>query len=88
MDDSLGKTNRRAQRITVAAVADRTSRTLRTIPMIISNGMVFLDYDTNDFVLRGQLGLNDRFDWISVGGGSMLEFLAKGTLPGLQALLN
>jgi len=35
-----------------------------------------------------EFGLNDRFDWISVGGGSMLEFLAKGTLPGLQALLN
>ena len=33
-------------------------------------------------------GLEDKFDWISVGGGSMLEFLAKGTLPGIQALLN
>jgi len=32
------------------------------------------------------LGLTDRFDWISVGGGAMLEFLAKGTLPGLDAL--
>lgn len=27
------------------------------------------------------------FSWISTGGGAMLEFLAKGTLPGLQALL-
>lgn len=33
------------------------------------------------------LGLNDRFDWISVGGGAMLEFLSKGTLPGIEALL-
>lgn len=32
------------------------------------------------------LGLNDKFDWISVGGGSFLEFLAKGTLPGIEAL--
>jgi phosphoglycerate kinase len=32
------------------------------------------------------LGLNERFDWISVGGGASLEFLAKGTLPGIQAL--
>jgi phosphoglycerate kinase len=34
------------------------------------------------------LGLTDGFDWISVGGGAMLEFLAKGTLPGIEALLN
>ncbi len=32
--------------------------------------------------------LKDKFDWISVGGGSMLEFLAKGTLPGIEALLS
>lgn len=33
------------------------------------------------------LELNDKFDWISVGGGSFLEFLAKGTLPGIEALI-
>lgn len=33
------------------------------------------------------LGIKDKFDWISVGGGAMLEFLAKGTLPGIEALL-
>jgi 3-phosphoglycerate kinase len=34
------------------------------------------------------LNLTQRFNWISVGGGAMLEFLSKGTLPGIQALLN
>jgi 3-phosphoglycerate kinase len=32
-------------------------------------------------------GLEDKFDWISVGGGAMLEYLIKGTLPGIEALL-
>ncbi len=32
------------------------------------------------------LGLSHRFSFISTGGGAMLDFLAKGTLPGLRAL--
>ncbi len=32
------------------------------------------------------LGVAERFSFISTGGGAMLEFLAKGTLPGLEAL--
>lgn len=34
----------------------------------------------------GKLKLDDRFSFISTGGGAMLDFLAKGTLPGLDAL--
>ncbi len=33
------------------------------------------------------LNLKEKFDWVSVGGGAMLEFLVQKTLPGLQALL-
>jgi 3-phosphoglycerate kinase len=32
------------------------------------------------------LGLSGQFSFISTGGGAMLDFLAKGTLPGLDAL--
>lgn len=34
-----------------------------------------------------KFGLTEKFDWISVGGGAMLEYLVKGTLPGIEALL-
>lgn len=32
------------------------------------------------------LGMENSFDWISVGGGAMLEYLSKKTLPGIEAL--
>lgn len=33
-----------------------------------------------------ELGITDRFSFISTGGGAMLDLIAKGTLPGLEAI--
>lgn len=33
------------------------------------------------------LGLDKKFDFISTAGGAMLDFLAEGTLPGIDAVL-
>lgn len=40
--------------------------------------------DTENVIEK--LGLYDKFDWVSVGGGAMLYFITHGTLPGLEAL--
>jgi phosphoglycerate kinase len=40
--------------------------------------------DTEDAIT--ELGIGDRFTWVSSGGGAMLDFLANGTLPGIIAL--
>jgi phosphoglycerate kinase len=33
-----------------------------------------------------ELGLEDKFSFLSTAGGAMLDFLANGTLPGIEAL--
>lgn len=42
--------------------------------------------DTATVILEEDL--SDNFNFISTGGGAMLEFLVQGTLPGIDAIIN
>ncbi len=56
-------------------LADATKKAVRTV---VGGG------DT--LATIAELKLEDSFTFVSTGGGAMLDFLAKGTLPGIQAL--
>ncbi|MDO8555008.1 MAG: phosphoglycerate kinase [bacterium] len=38
--------------------------------------------------LLEQYGLISKFNFVSTGGGAMLDFLVQGTLPGIESLIN
>ncbi len=58
-------------------IADRTVSD-KNVRSIVGGG------DTLSAISR--LGIEDRFTFVSTGGGAMLDFLAQGTLPGIEAL--
>jgi phosphoglycerate kinase len=62
--------------------------TERVFKAIVANKNAFKVAGGGDTELAiSMLKLEAQFDWISVGGGAMLEYLAKGTLPGIEALI-
>ncbi|MDO8656368.1 MAG: phosphoglycerate kinase [Nanoarchaeota archaeon] len=54
----------------------------------INNGAQSIIGGGDTLAAVAELGIEDKFTFVSTGGGAMLDFLAKGTLPGIEALNN
>jgi 3-phosphoglycerate kinase len=63
------------------------SQGTRNVFQAVVNSKSFKIVGGGDSLLAlNKYNLVDKFDWISVGGGAMLEFLTKKTLPGIESL--
>ncbi len=60
--------------------------TLKLAQLIASSGKKSLVGGGDTLAAIGELGLFDKFSFVSTGGGAMLDFLATETLPGIEAL--
>lgn len=51
----------------------------------VANAKAFKVVGGGDSIVAiNMLGLADQFNWVSVGGGAMLEYLVNGILPGIE----
>ena len=61
--------------------------TRRLAELIAANQKAFKVVGGGDTVgFLSRLGLTDKFDWVSIGGGAMLKFLSGEELPAIKAL--
>jgi phosphoglycerate kinase len=60
--------------------------TKRILELVSKSGAKSILGGGDTAALITQMGLEDKFTFVSTGGGATLDFLAKGTLPGLEAL--
>jgi phosphoglycerate kinase len=90
LDDVIAKT-KNAQRILwngplglpESTLVDGTKKLLRALSEV--KGEVIIGGGDTVAIVQ-ELGLLEQFSFVSTGGGAMLEFLEKGTLPGIDAL--
>lgn len=60
--------------------------TVDLLKMIAKSGAESIVGGGDTLALVAKLGLEKKFSFVSTGGGAMLDFLANGTLPGIEAL--
>ncbi|MCL4390213.1 MAG: phosphoglycerate kinase [Patescibacteria group bacterium] len=61
--------------------------TRKLAELIVASPAVKITGGGDTVAFLDKLGLTDKFDWVSSGGGSMLKFLAGEELPGIEALM-
>ena len=63
-----------------------TAGSKKIIEMISGSGAESIVGGGDSVALVEELGLEKDFGFLSTGGGAMLEYLANGSLPGIDAL--
>ncbi|MFA5751426.1 MAG: phosphoglycerate kinase, partial [Candidatus Paceibacterota bacterium] len=63
---------------------DKSTREILRVVAKSKNKSILGGGDT--VALVSQMGIEGKFTLVSTGGGATLEFLAKGVLPGIEAL--
>ncbi len=67
---------------------DATLELAKMISSATANGAESIVGGGDTLAAISELGVQEKFSFISTGGGAMLDFLATGTLPGIDALKN
>jgi phosphoglycerate kinase len=65
---------------------DKTEQLAEVVANATSQGAQSILGGGDTLASINKLGLNDKFSFISTGGGAMLDFLVNETLPGIEAL--
>ncbi len=68
------------------AFREGTHRIARELADATSGGTFTVVGGGDTYLLLEELGIMDKISFVSTGGGAMLDFLADGTLPGIEAL--
>lgn len=63
-----------------------TAGSKKIVDLIMTSSATSIVGGGDSVALIEELGLADKFTFLSTGGGAMLEYLAQGTLPGIEAL--